>query len=49
MKAENYIKLEFPSKSANEALARAAVAAFAPNSTRRWTSWATSKPRSVRR
>ena len=29
MKAENYIKLEFPSKSANEALARAAVAAFA--------------------
>ena len=29
MKAENYIKLEFPSKSANEALARAAVGAFA--------------------
>lgn len=29
MKAENYIKLEFPSKSANETLARAAVAAFA--------------------
>lgn len=31
MKAEctNYIKLEFPSRSANEALARSAVAAFA--------------------
>ena len=29
MKCENYIKLEFPSRSANEALARAAVAAFA--------------------
>ena len=29
MKAENYIKLEFPSRSANEALARAAVASFA--------------------
>lgn len=29
MKAENYIKLEFPAKSANEALARSAVAAFA--------------------
>ncbi len=29
MKSENYIKLEFPSRSANEALARSAVAAFA--------------------
>ena len=29
MKKENYIKLEFPSKSANEAFARAAVACFA--------------------
>lgn len=29
MKGENYIKLEFPSKSANEGFARAAVAAFA--------------------
>ena len=29
MKAENYIKLEFPSRSVNEALARAAAAAFA--------------------
>ena len=29
MKCENYIKLEFPAKSANEALARSAVAAFA--------------------
>lgn len=29
MKSENYIKLEFPSKSSNEALARAAVATFA--------------------
>lgn len=29
MKSENYIKLEFPGKSANEALARAAVATFA--------------------
>ena len=28
MKGENYIKLEFPAKSANEALARAAVAAL---------------------
>ncbi|MCC8076796.1 MAG: anti-sigma F factor [Oscillospiraceae bacterium] len=28
-KSENYIKLEFPGKSANEALARSAVAAFA--------------------
>ena len=29
MKKENYIKLEFPSRSANEAFARAAVACFA--------------------
>ena len=29
MKAENYIKLEFPSRSVNETLARSAVAAFA--------------------
>ena len=29
MKAENYIKLEFPGRSVNEGLARAAVAAFA--------------------
>ena len=29
MKSENYIKLEFPAKSANESLARSAVAAFA--------------------
>lgn len=29
MKCDNYIKLEFPSKSANEGLARSAVAAFA--------------------
>ncbi len=29
MKYENYIKLEFPSRSANEAFARSAVASFA--------------------
>ena len=29
MKKENYIRLEFPSKSVNEAFARAAVACFA--------------------
>ena len=29
MKAENYIKLDFPSRSSNEAFARSAVAAFA--------------------
>ena len=29
MKAENYMTLEFPSKSANESFARAAVACFA--------------------
>ena len=29
MKAENYIKLEFPSRSVNEGFARAAAAAFA--------------------
>ncbi len=29
MKSSNYIKLEFPGKSANEGLARSAVAAFA--------------------
>ena len=29
MKCVNYIKLEFPARSANEAMARAAVAAFA--------------------
>ncbi len=29
MKSENYIKLEFPSRSANEGFARAAAAAFA--------------------
>ena len=29
MRSENYIKLEFPGKSANEAMARSAVAAFA--------------------
>ena len=29
MKCDNYIRLEFPSKSANEGLARSAVAAFA--------------------
>lgn len=29
MKCENYMQLEFPSKSANEAFARAAVACFA--------------------
>lgn len=29
MRAENYIKLEFPAKSVNEILARSAVAAFA--------------------
>ena len=29
MKSSNYIKLEFPGKSANESLARSAVAAFA--------------------
>jgi len=29
MKSSNYIKLEFPGKSANESFARAAVAAFA--------------------
>lgn len=29
MKTDNYIKLEFPAKSANEGMARAAVAAFA--------------------
>ena len=29
MKGENYIKLEFPSRSVNEGFARAAAAAFA--------------------
>lgn len=29
MKSENYIKIEFPSRSANESFARSAVAAFA--------------------
>ena len=29
MKAENYIKLEFPARSVNESFARAAAAAFA--------------------
>ena len=29
MKSDNYVKLEFPSRSVNEALARAAVAGFA--------------------
>lgn len=29
MKSENYIKLEFPSRSVNEAMARSAAAAFA--------------------
>jgi stage II sporulation protein AB (anti-sigma F factor) len=29
MKYENYIKMEFPSKSANEGFARSAVACFA--------------------
>ena len=29
MKAENYIKIEFPSRSSNEAFARSAAAAFA--------------------
>ena len=29
MKKENYIKLEFPSRSANEGFARASAAAFA--------------------
>ena len=29
MKCENYMKLEFPSQSANESFARAAVACFA--------------------
>ena len=29
MKRDNYLKLEFPSRSSNEALARASVAAFA--------------------
>ena len=29
MKADNYIKIEFPSRSVNEGFARAAAAAFA--------------------
>ena len=29
MKSENYIKLEFPSRSVNESFARSAAAAFA--------------------
>ena len=29
MKCENYMKLEFPSRSANESFARASVACFA--------------------
>ena len=29
MKSENYIKIEFPSRSVNEGFARAAAAAFA--------------------
>ena len=35
MRAENYIKIEFPSRSVNEGFARAAAAAFAASSLHR--------------
>ena len=33
MKSENYMNLEFPSRSANEAFARSAIACFAAPAT----------------
>ena len=39
MNETNYIKLEFPSKSCNEAFARTAAAAFAAQLDRLWRSW----------
>ena len=45
-RAENYVTLEFLSRSSNEGFARIAAAGFAA---RRWTNWATSKPPSARR
>lgn len=43
MKSENYMNLEFPSRSANEAFARSAIACFAAQLDRRSTSWATTR------
>lgn len=48
MNAMNYIKLEFPSKSCNEAFARTAAAAFAAQLDPTMDELATSRPPSPR-
>ena len=48
MKFDNYMILDFPSRSTNEAFARSAVASR-PRWTRRWRSWGISAPPSLRR
>ena len=43
MKSENYMNLEFPSRSANEAFARSAIACFAAQLDPTLDGWATSR------
>ena len=49
MKFENYMILEFPSRSANEAFARSAVACFAAQLDPTLMSWGTLKQRFLKR
>ena len=49
MKCENYMKLEFPSRSANEGFARASVACFAAQLDPTLDEMKTSRPPSPRR
>ena len=48
-RAENYVTVEFLSRSSNEGFARTAAAAFAAQLDPHWTSWGISRPPSVRR
>lgn len=45
MKYENYIKVEFPSKSANEGFAGRQRGCLPPSWTQPWRSWGILKPR----
>lgn len=49
MKGENYMNLEFPSKSSNEAFAVRPLPALRRNWIPLWTSWEISKQPSLRR
>ena len=48
-RAENYVTLEFLSRSSNEGFARVAAAGFAAQLTPHWMSWGTPRLPSARR